>query len=443
MYKQAMRLLRTPPGLLVSIALGTALCGEIKLNLSPFGEQFRFSLSPVMFFFSLLWFRQIHPLVIGLAVGISMPLFRIGLSMIGQGGSFVSYVPIHAPAAVYYLAFAALFGMLALREWTERTWLVALTGALCDFFSNTIELTLRLCLGEFERFAWQSFVVMSVIALLRATFVVALYDMIGLRYWRALSVQQKRQIERLLLINSSLYKEGFYLRKLMTEIEEITRNSFWLYRELRAREKDGGSDLNVARQVLQIAEEIHELKKDSQRVLAGLWKVINQEKFDRMITLRELCELVVHANENYAQMLGKTILFSSEASDQLRTNRIYALLAILNNLVANAVEAIEREGNIMIKVELKQEDVEFHVFDDGPGVPEVDAAYIFQPGYTTKYDRHGNPSTGIGLLHCVDIARSLGGEVYLANGRTPTTFVARIPHTSLQQTADEQTEGEA
>ena len=41
----------------------------------------------------------------------------------------------------------------------------------------------------------------------------------------------------------------------------------------------------------------------------------------------------------------------------------------------------------------------FEVIDDGPGIAQKYKKLVFKPGFTSKYDQTGTPSTGIGLLH--------------------------------------------
>jgi two-component system sensor histidine kinase YcbA len=121
----------------------------------------------------------------------------------------------------------------------------------------------------------------------------------------------------------------------------------------------------------------------------------------------------------------------------LSTNHVYALLSVLNNLVANAVEAISTSGWIELRVELDSGEIVFYVTDSGPGIPKEDWDWVFQPGFTTKYDENGNPSTGIGLTHAREIVHSLNGSIQLTNDdRDRTQFQIRIPTDQLLRKED-------
>jgi two-component system sensor histidine kinase YcbA len=416
--------------LLLLIMVATSFFGELKMN--PFGEEFRFSLGTACYFFGLIWFRTLRPLETGVLVGLFLLLFRTSLTVYQQDVAWSDAIWTHVPSTVYYLVFATVLAMTDLRKRLERPWLVGLIGTLGDFTGNVGELLTRNALGAYYPLDSHTLLILLAFGTLRSFFVVGLYNMLMIRQVRLLGEQQKSQIERLTLINSSLYEEGFYLQKSMRHIEEITRNSYDLYKQLKAEERRGAIPAELSRAALSIAEEIHELKKDSQRILAGLDKLMRQEMRGNRLSLRSLVDLVLNANRDYARMLGKEILFTDYIDVNLTTDRVYPLVSILNNLVANAVEAIHERGTIGVEVHLVQGQIEWHVWDDGPGISQEDREYIFQPGYTTKYDQEGNSSTGIGLTHCLDLAALLQGEITLLPSER-THFVMRMPLTELLQ----------
>ena len=417
--------------LLAFIILITFILGEVKLYFPVFGSEFRFSLSAAAFFFCLLWFRQLRVLEIGLGVSIFLPLFRVFLTMGIEGESFLTVFPNHAPAAIYYLTFTLLTILFSLRRYVNKTPILILLGVVCDLLSNVAELLIRGGLGQYQGWDTRFFMILVTFAALRVLFVVGFFNMFTLNQYRLLGEQQQKQIEQLMMINSGLYEEGFYLKKSLVQVEEITRDSYQLYRNLRTIEKENPAYTGFSRSALHIAEQIHELKKDSQRVISGLFKIINHEKVHGEMTFYEISEFVIHANQKYAEMLGKKIQFTFTSSQLLKTNRVYALLSILNNLVSNAVEAIEEEGRISLTMELSRGNIIWFIQDNGPGIQPEDAAIIFEPGYTSKFDTCGNASTGIGLSHCLEIASSLQGEVYLTREQEETTFVVSIPYASL------------
>ncbi|MBL0385955.1 sensor histidine kinase [Tumebacillus sp. ITR2] len=408
----------------------TAFLGELKMN--PFGETFRFSLGTTCYFFGLIWFQQLRPFETGVWVGVSLLLFRALLTH-NQGVAWDDALLHHLPSTIYYLLFALTLTLTNLRRRLEKPLMVGIIGAGGDLLANIGELTFRNLLGAAYPLDTHTVLILALFGCLRSFFVVGLYNMLMIRQLRLLGDQQNEQIQHLLLLNASLYEEGFYLHKSMGHIEDITRNSYELYKQLKTEEKSGRLPSGYSRHALSIAEEVHELKKDSQRILAGLDKLLRQDTIEERIELKQLTRLVVQANSKYAQMLGKEIDFHQHAEINLTTNRTYALVSILNNLVANSVEAIQGAGSIGVEVRLSQAFVEWMVWDTGPGIPDSEAEYVFQPGYTTKYDSRGNPSTGIGLSHCLDLTASLCGTLEMTRSGSTTQFLLRMPTSELLQ----------
>ncbi|MFD2369510.1 sensor histidine kinase [Brevibacillus sp. GCM10020057] len=406
------------------IMLATAFFGEMKVN--PFGGSFRFSLGIAAFFFGLLWFQSVPVLTTGMLTGTFILGFRILLDQLMSDVSWLDSLQTHLPSAFYYFSFSLLFHFIRARRFLESPVLVGLIGASVDFASNMVELKLRHLLNDSPATNWESIFMLLVFGVLRSFFAVGLYNSFSIRQVRAVGEVRQQELDRLRMINTELYVEAFYLRKSMTHLEEITRESYQLYTRLLSTEH---TESSIA---LHIAENVHEVKKDSQRMLAGLSKLINQEGLASQLSIRDLCGLVVRANQKYAEMLGKEIDITLTCEVDLSTSQIYALLSVLNNLVANAVEAIGKSGWIGLAVELEQRNIAFHVIDSGPGIPAEEREWVFEPGYTTKFDQQGNSSTGIGLTHARAIVHSLQGSLRIMDDGDPTTrFVVSLPTDQL------------
>lgn len=409
---------------LLIIMLATAFFGEMKVN--PLGGSFRFSLGIAAFFFGLLWFQSVPVLLTGFMTGTFILGFRIALDVLSSHIGWMESLQVHLPSAFYYFSFSLLIYFIRARRYLEYPFLVGLIGASVDFASNMVELQVRQLFNDFPPLTWQSIFMLLFFGVLRSLFAVGLYNSFSIRQVRAVGEVRQQELEKLRMINTELYEEAFYLRKSMTHLEEITRESYQLYTRLLSSEN---TESSVA---LSIAEHVHEVKKDSQRMLAGLSKLINQEGLAPQLSVPELCGLVMRANQKYAEMLGKDIEFALKCEANLFTSQIYALLSVLNNLVANAVEAIPSSGWIELVVKLDHRNIVFHVVDSGPGIPREERVWVFEPGYTTKYDQQGNASTGIGLTHARGIVHSLQGHLRILNDWEPMThFEVTIPTDQL------------
>ncbi len=98
------------------------------------------------------------------------------------------------------------------------------------------------------------------------------------------------------------------------------------------------------------------------------------------------------------------------------------------NLLVNAGQAIEGQGEILLKSWSDEATVFIEVGDNGGGIPEDIQGRIFEPFFTTKEREQG---TGLGLSISYDIVRKHGGEIVVESsvgkGTTFTVIIPRIP----------------
>jgi two-component system sensor histidine kinase HydH len=99
------------------------------------------------------------------------------------------------------------------------------------------------------------------------------------------------------------------------------------------------------------------------------------------------------------------------------------LTQALLNLLINALQAVERQGRIVLRVENAAGVIAFQVRDSGPGVVAPNLTTIFEPYFTTKPD-----GTGLGLWIAQQIARAHGGDIVAANApEGGAIFTLRVP----------------
>ncbi len=95
------------------------------------------------------------------------------------------------------------------------------------------------------------------------------------------------------------------------------------------------------------------------------------------------------------------------------------------NLLVNAAQAIEKQGEITVKTWHAGDYVYVSVADTGSGIPEEKIGRIFEPFFTTKEVGKG---TGLGLSIAYDIVKKHTGEIEVASEVDKgTTFTIKIP----------------
>lgn len=87
-----------------------------------------------------------------------------------------------------------------------------------------------------------------------------------------------------------------------------------------------------------------------------------------------------------------------------------SLKHILINLVSNAIDAIEHDGEITIKAYPHNEGVMIECIDTGTGIKPEDLERIFNPFYTSKGPDKG---TGLGLYITYNEVKKLKGDIYV------------------------------
>lgn len=115
--------------------------------------------------------------------------------------------------------------------------------------------------------------------------------------------------------------------------------------------------------------------------------------------LKNLIETSIELGRIYAN--GKNIKFESEIEQN--TNILVdenKFLAVLINLIKNAVESIQETGEIIIKTKLKSEqpeveNVKIIISNNGSPISKEVQEHLFEEGFTTKAT-----GTGLGLVIC-------------------------------------------
>ncbi|MBR1737509.1 MAG: HAMP domain-containing histidine kinase, partial [Firmicutes bacterium] len=160
------------------------------------------------------------------------------------------------------------------------------------------------------------------------------------------------------------------------------------------------------------------------------FSLINRElmKIDDMISLltqktgtayeEGICDIVIAdmiediTNEYDISLRNKHISFLTiTEEDGISIKGERSKLSILfYNIYKNAVESIEKRGNILTEISRSGQRVTVEIKDNGSGISEEDMKKIEKPFFTTK--RNGS---GLGLAICRSIAAEHGGSMYIKN----------------------------
>ena len=93
---------------------------------------------------------------------------------------------------------------------------------------------------------------------------------------------------------------------------------------------------------------------------------------------------------------------------------------VFDNLLTNSIQAINDKGEITIRINDLENEVEIEVEDSGEGVPDEIINRVFEPLFTTK-----KKGTGLGLASCKSIVEQHGGSITVKN--KPSIFTIKLP----------------
>jgi predicted CoA-binding protein len=124
--------------------------------------------------------------------------------------------------------------------------------------------------------------------------------------------------------------------------------------------------------------------------------------------------------------LRKGVLVRREFAEDIPHVQAYGseLNQVWTNLIDNAIDAMDANGEIIIRTRRQGDWVFVEIEDNGPGIPEEVKEKIFSPFFTTKPVGKG---TGLGLNISYNIIQKHGGEIKVFSKPGKTRFQICLP----------------
>lgn len=406
---------------MILVVVFTTFMGQIYFT--PFGTDFRVTFAVAFLSIFMLAFRNLKPFITINLIGISMMVVRSAVFVLNQNGNILDALSAYYPMLFFYLLYSLLFVYLDVRKFLFSPTLLFLSLWLCDVIPNILEAIIRQEWKniEFERIVF----IIVVIALSRTVFTMLVINIMNFYVQNMKEKELRRQFNEKLIMMSSLKTELFFLRKSQNDIEDAMRRSYSIYEKTK--------DYDDKMELLSIAKDIHEIKKDYSRVIAGIEKS-TQESSNMSMSFENILGVVVESNRNLSQQKNKKIDFLLRNSIYTEASDYYSFISIINNLIVNSIEAIKESGSIRINSHyISEETIRIIISDSGPGIEESDLDLIFQPGFSTKYNEaNGIMSSGIGLTHVKYLIDTMGGNIEVSSRiGIGTEFVVDIPKSKL------------
>ena len=166
-----------------------------------------------------------------------------------------------------------------------------------------------------------------------------------------------------------------------------------------------------AQRMLAMAEEFLEFVRGN--------AVLNKQPVNLALALQRFEKL----NRVYFQ--EAQVEFVMQAADVLVNADENKFLRVVQNLVANAVEAFNGcGGRVELTAWVSEEGVQIKIHDNGPGIPEAIKERLFEAFVT--YGKHSG--TGLGTAIAKSIIDAHGGQIsFQSHCQEGTTFYIRLP----------------
>jgi two-component system sensor histidine kinase/response regulator len=174
----------------------------------------------------------------------------------------------------------------------------------------------------------------------------------------------------------------------------------------------GLSEANIA-EVLRMVNallDVYKMEEGRLEAVAGVNKLNDVVK-------RSFAQLIPEA-------MAKGISLVERISDETTVFVDAGLIVrVLTNLISNAIKHTPGGGSITIEAQPSSADsIVVRVTDTGPGIPEADAAHVFDRFYQTDTGR-SRGGTGLGLAFCKLAIELHGGKIGVANGGQPGAVI--------------------
>jgi signal transduction histidine kinase/predicted CoA-binding protein len=171
---------------------------------------------------------------------------------------------------------------------------------------------------------------------------------------------------------------------------------------------------SVGQGVARISEIVNGLKQYAYLDQAPVQSVDIHEGLDNTLSIlhSKLAPGVVVRRE-YGPALPQIVAYGRELNQ------------VWTNIIDNAIDAVQGQGEIVIRTRAEGQWVMIEIEDNGPGIPEAIQPKIFDPFFTTKPPGHG---TGLGLNIAYNVVvQKHKGDIRVHSRPGKTTFQVHLP----------------
>ncbi|NLY45077.1 MAG: sensor histidine kinase [Tissierella sp.] len=345
------------------------LCGE--MYFFPFQGAFRFSVGVVALSIILLFYDDLNEFYLALFTAIAVFLLRSVIFSFDGDYSLLDLFKLNIPASIYYMSYVTFFYIFKIKLFKEIPTRTIYLLSIIDSSSNIIEALIRNNLNtNLMRY-------ILIIAVARSAIIYVIYYLFRRKELLIRKNEHEKRYNQLNALISNIQAEIFYLSKSTSDIEAVMSKAYTLYENTK-----GNQEINHL--ALDVAREVHEIKKDYHRVVTGFKSYVDNFDFKKTMALKEISSIIESNLNRYIEYQRKDIEVKIKFYTNIQVSNYYYLFTIINNLITNAIDAIQNNGEIYVEAKSIKGNLILKVIDNGPGIDSEIKPYIFNPGFTTK-----------------------------------------------------------
>ena len=182
--------------------------------------------------------------------------------------------------------------------------------------------------------------------------------------------------------------------------------------------------------VIQIEQQADLLNEQIQELLQLARVESGQQNWEiQPVAITEICASLIEQFSSEAKSLQINLSFVSDNSGRCAKADHNGVKTIVGNLITNALRYTPADGNVEVRVESTENEIQIEVIDDGIGIPEDHHDRIFERFYRVDASRSRDMGgTGLGLSIVKHLCLAFQGTVDLESSPGKgSRFIVRLP----------------
>lgn len=394
--------------------------------------DFRVSLGIVMLTILIYKDKSLNSPFLGVVSGVSIYFWRIILYSMANG-KYGDVILAYFPEIFFYTFYGMFFWILIRKKNIENLNKLFLVTFTSDFVGNIIEVIIR-TENNLGNFNIKIIEVLILAAFIRSSIIWLILN--AFKHYKILLMkeQHEKRYRNLLLLTSQLKTEAYWMERNMDYIEKVMGNAYGLFEKIQTnKERESWAETSI-----NIARDIHEIKKEYKMVVHGVTEITDDKFKDKGMRFKDIIKILEDSMKIQLSHEKSNIQLNFNLEKDFYTDKHYCLMSIFRNIIMNGIDAIKEKNNngiITFNHNIIKDRHVFKIADNGCGIEENKRDLIFSSGFSTKinYDT-GEINRGLGLSLVKNLVdNKLRGTINLKSKvGAGTTFIISIPKEFLE-----------